>query len=246
MRLTREERKAIFRGKLTRLQRAEKPDQEAGTKIVVSSTKGGRQIVDRQTGETIEVPRQPRLWIVIKGWHLKAGQTEWETAVEIVDLREQNRVLANGIGGVPREPGLKTRWGTRVVHAEGKVEVRPKNVPTKDEQHENWTPETERGYGGSDELERCDFDGSLVPSSGVDDATIANFLAPEEQGGHGIADKNIGARLLQRERERKMRSEMKLAGEWRRAIRRKARAAASEPVDDGTTDGAERAVEAVV
>ena len=76
-----------------------------------------------------------------------------ETAVQIHDHRERHRVLANGIGGMPREAGLKTRSGTRVIHSAGEAKVVPKTVPSKEEQKENWTPETERGYGGSDELE---------------------------------------------------------------------------------------------
>lgn len=177
--LTKGERKAAFAGTLKHLKRDGKPDQESKEKVVLSWTRGGKQIVDYATGATVYIPRQPRLWLIVKGWHLKAGSTTWETDVELVDLREQNRVLANGVGGLPRESGLKTRWGESV-DSEGKVSDR--HVPTKDEQHENWTPETERGYGGRNELERCNFNGSLVPSAGVDDDTLGRFsrLAEEE------------------------------------------------------------------
>ncbi len=231
MKLTRSERKAIFDGTLKVLRRPKKPDQEAGHQIVVSKTRGGKQIVDRDSGETIDMPTQPRLWITIKGWHLKAGEKEWQTDVTIYDLREQNRVLSNGLGGIPREPGLKTRWGTKVVHNDGKVEVRPKRVPTKAEQRENWTPETERGYGGRNGMERS-VDGDLVPATGVDDGTIKQFLAPKNEGGRGIEKANIGRRLQQRKREEGMRREMKLAGEHRRTKRQQARAAVAKPTLD--------------
>lgn len=182
--LTREERAAVFRGTLRVLRRAEKPDQEAGAEVIVSQTRGGKQIVDRNTGEVIDVPRQPRLWIVVKGWHLRAGETEWETDVAIHDQREHNRVLSSGaLGGIPREAGLKTRWGKKVVHKGGEVEVVDKRVPTKEEQHENWTTETERGYGGRNGMERS-ADGDLVPATGVDDATLDDFsrrVAEENQ-----------------------------------------------------------------
>jgi hypothetical protein len=212
LRLTKEERKAAFAGTLKHLKRVAKPDQEAKEKVVLSWTRGGRQIVDYDTGATVFIPRQPRLWIVVKGWHLKAGSTEWETDVELVDHREQHRVLANGVGGLPREAGLKTRWGESV-NAEGKVSDR--DVPTKAEQHENWTPETERGYGGRSEMEQS-ADGSLVPSAGVDDATLRSFVAPKEAGGHGIEAANIAAREKQRQQGRRMREEFKVAREYRK------------------------------
>lgn len=222
--LTREERKAIFGGTLKCLKRPKKPDQEAGAEIVVSSTRGGKQVVERDRDKrqklldqgkpvVIDVPSQPRLRIVIKGWHLKAGNTEWETDIEIRDQREQNRVLANGIGGIPREPGLKTRWG-QTVDSEGKV--RPKRVPTKAEQHENWTPETERGYGGRNGMER-NSDGDLVPSTGVDDVELNRFA-------DAALLANLERRASHRKRESTMREEMKLAGEHRRARRQRARA----------------------
>lgn len=176
--LTKEERKAAFAGTLKRLKRNVKPDQGSKEKVVLSWTRGGKQIVDYDTGATVYIPRQPRLWLVIKGWHLKAGSTEWETDVELVDRREQNRVLANGVGGLPRQAGLKTRW-KESVDSEGKVSDR--QVLGKEEQHEHWTPETERGYGGRSELERCDFNGSLVPSSGVDDDTLGRFSRVAEE-----------------------------------------------------------------
>jgi hypothetical protein len=179
VKLTRQERKQVFDGSLKVLRRPSKPDQEAGTQIVVSQTRGGKQIVDRSTGACVDIPRQPRLWITIKGWHLRQGETEWSTDIAIHDRREQNRQLAAGsLGGIPRQPGLKTRWA-ETVDAEGIV--RPRRVPSKAEQHENWTTETERGYGGGGRKgldERCDFEeGMVVPAPGVDDETLMEFAA---------------------------------------------------------------------
>lgn len=212
--LTRAERKAVFAGTLKTLRRPEKPDQEPGSAVVVSKTRGGKQVIDRDTGKTIDMPSLPRLWIVVKGWHLRAGSTEWETEITIHDRREQNRVLANGAGGHPQEAGLKTRWG-QTVDAEGKV--RPKRVPTKDEQHESWTPETERGYGGRNGMERS-AEGDLVPASAVDDETLRRFREQVEEENQ----------LLQNQRrmeEETMRREMEHAEEQRKGNRTGASAA---------------------
>lgn len=213
--LTREERRSVFQGTLRVLRRPKKPDQGAGTEIVVSQTRGGRQIVDRETGETIAIPRQPRLWIIIKGWHLRAGSTEWETDITIHDLREQNRVLSNGVGGIPREPGLKTRWG-QTVAADGTV--RNKRVPKKEEQREHWTPETERGYGGRNGMER-DADGELVPATGVDDATLSDFAKR-------IAEENKFRQLGNHRKAEVLLQERKMAKEYRKGNRSGASAAA--------------------
>jgi len=222
VKLTRDERKAAFAGSLNVLRRPEKPDQETGAKVVISETRGGRHVVDRETGATIDLPRQPRLWIVIKGWHLKQGETEWQTDVVIHDLRETNRELASGIGGHPREAGLKTRSGTQVVHRDGKIEVQLKRVPTKEEQRENWTPETERGYGGGSArgLDQRDTEGQHVPATAVDDATLNRFAADAEMP-------NLRRRMEQHKMEAGMRREMQMAAEYRRAKRQRARASAA-------------------
>lgn len=241
MKLTQEERKAVFAGTLKVLRRPKKPeDQEAGHKIIVSQTRGGRHIVDRSTGETVDIPPEPRLWIALKGWHLRQGSTEWETAVMIHDLREASRELAGGIGGHAREAGLKTRWGQRVVHRDGKIEVETKRVPTKEEQRENWTPETERGYGGSSGrgLDQRDSDGRHAPATAVNDSTLSSFAA-------AVEDQNIGLREKQRKRERQMDEEIKMSREYRRGRRRRAKAASTRKLDvvvshsDGSSEAAE-------
>jgi hypothetical protein len=213
LKLTKEERRAVFDGSLKILRRPERP--EGDEPIIVSWAKGGKQIVDRSTGATIEVPREPRLWITLGGWRPRHGTLEWEAAVTIHDQREQHRVLANGLGGIPREPGLRTRWGERVIHVDGQVRVVPKKVPSKDELQERWTPETERGYGGRRQME-MDADGRPQPATGVSDEDFERFLRPVESGGYGIEDANIGARTLQRAKERKMGEEARLAQEYRR------------------------------
>jgi hypothetical protein len=175
--LTKEERHAVFAGTLKVLRRPQKP--EGVDKYVVSQTKGGLQILNREEGTTIEVPKEPRLWITFKGWHLKAGSIEWETMVVIHDERETHRVLANGIGGLQREAGLKTRWGTRVIHSGGAVTVVEKTVPTKEQLKEHWTSETERGYGGRNEFEMS-AEGDLVQATGVGDDYLKLFAADAE------------------------------------------------------------------
>lgn len=210
MKLAKEERAQVFAGTLKVLRRpSPKPDLEPGEVLIVSSTRGGKQIVDRATGATVEIKPQPRLWITIKGWHLKAGDSEWETDVTIVDLRETHRVLSSGIGGHPREAGLRTRSGTRVVHRDGKVVTKPKTVPSVEQQKEHWTPETERGYGGSDELEYCESTGTMVPAAAVDDATLKRYADQAMM-------KNLRLQEDRRKREKGMRREMKLAAERRR------------------------------
>lgn len=155
MNLTRQERKGIFAGTLKVLRRTTKPDQEAGAKVIVSQTRGGKQIVDKATGATVDIPRQPNLWIVIKGWHLRQGSTEWETEITIHDQREPNRMLAGGVAtGIQREPGLKTRQGTPKV--------------------ESWNPETERGYVGGGRS-------AIDDVAAVDDATLNDFARRIEE-----------------------------------------------------------------
>jgi len=211
--LTKGERAQVFRGTLKVLRRpGSKPDFEPGEQLIVSQTRGGKQIVDRTTGATVDIEPQPRLWITVKGWHLKAGDTEWETDVTIVDLRETHRVLSGGIGGHPREAGLRTRWGSRVVHRDGKVETRDKTVPKVEDQKEHWTPETERGYGGSEELEYCNTTGTMVPAACVDDATLKRFADA------AVMD-NLRRQEQQRRQEVGMRREAKLAAERRRGNR---------------------------
>lgn len=206
LKLNRDERKRVFDGTLKVLSRVDRPDQEAGDVVVVSWSKGGKQIVDRGTGKTVEIERRPRLWITVKGWHLRAGSTQWETAVTIHDQREQHRVLAGGIGGMPKEPGLRTRWGSTVVHRGGEIKVIDKRVPTREQQKEHWTPETERGYGGRDELEFCEFTGDMVPAAGVADEDLTKFAteahdeAEQARKRHRRAMKQGTARLSIQER----------------------------------------------
>lgn len=235
--LTRQERKQIFAGTLKVLRRPSKPDQEAGDQVIVSESRGGKHIVDRSTGVTVEILRQPRLWIVIKGWHLKQGEKEWQTDVTIHDLRETNRELASGIGGHPREAGLKTRSGTHVVHHNGEIVTQPKRVPTKAEQKEAWTPETERGYGGSAGrgLDQSDSDGQYVPATAVDDEALIQFAKDAEIP-------NLRRRMDQRKMEAGMRKEMRIAASHRRTKRQRARATQTVEIVIAHRDRTEEAV----
>lgn len=219
-RLTRDERKAAFRGTLKVLRRPVKPDLGPGEELILSTTRGGKQILDRSTGATIDMPKQPRLWITVKGWKLKPGSTEWETEVTIHDRREQNRHLATtSLGGIPREAGLKTRWGTTVA-ADGTV--RDKRVPTREEQHENWTPETERGYGGRgegeipQEADKLGIEKAIVPATGVDDAALAEFSEEVEPS-------NLSLREQRRREERKTAARLRLGEVEKRGMTRAAK-----------------------
>lgn len=192
MNLTREERKQAFAGTLRVLRRPFNPDMETGAAIVLSYTRGATQVVEKDERKrqqllderkpiTVEVPRQPNLWITCKGWHLKQGSTEWETDVTIHDRREPTRMLAGGIAtGLPREPGLKTRTHT------------PK---PKGETVESWNPETERGYGGGGRS-------AVDELAAVDDATLNDFSAQvaeesleRRKGNHGRAESMRDKRL---------------------------------------------------
>ena len=208
MNLTREERKQAFAGTLKVLRRDAKPDQEAGDVVVLSQTRGGKQVVERDERKrqqllderkpiTVEVPKQPNLWIVIKGWHLKQGSTEWETDVAIHDRREPTRMLAGGIAtGLPREPGLKTRTHT------------PK---PKGEKIESWNSETERGYGGGGRS-------SVDELAAVDDGTLNEFAA-------AVEEESAERRKCNHGRADTMRDKRKAAEETRRGNHSGARAA---------------------
>jgi hypothetical protein len=133
MNLTRDERRRIYQADYTALKRPEKPDVEPGDTIVLSWTRGVKQVVDRDTGATIEVPRIPTFWIEVT--EIIRHTDEWVVRFKVEDRREPNRVLMAGTPGVKRQAGLKTRWR------------KPKDVPPKGTQTESWTAESERGYG---------------------------------------------------------------------------------------------------
>jgi hypothetical protein len=229
VKLTRAERKQVFAGTLKVLRRPSKPDQEAGTKVIVSRTRGGVQVVERDERRrqqlldegkpvTVEIPSAPVLWFTVKGWHLKQGSTEWETAITITDLREPVRSLSGAVPtGVPREPGLKTRWG-QTVDTEGIT--RPKRVPPKGTQTESFTPESERGYGGGggSALDERPAKGDAVSAEAVDDATLTDFA-------RRVQEENELRRAQKPDMAEKLRSERKLIEERGRGNGSGARAA---------------------
>lgn len=153
--LTQDERKAIFRGDHRALKRPTKPDVKAGDKRVLSWTRGGRQIVDRETGATIEIPRKPTVWIEFKQPELRDG--EWIAQFIARDIREPTRYLGS-TPGPPTEAGLKTRWRS------------PEAVADRGEAISSWTQESERGYTGSGRT-------AIDPAEGVDDGTLETFSA---------------------------------------------------------------------
>jgi hypothetical protein len=168
IKLTRAERKAIFGGDYTALKRDRKPDIKAGEKLYLAWSRGGKQFVGRtererqeNCGATIEIPRKPTVWIVFKQPNLKDGR--WVVEFEAHDEREPIRLLA-APSGARRESGLKTRAR------------KPEDVPKKGTETESWTPESERGYGGSGRS-------AIDELAAVDDATLNDFTRRVEEEG---------------------------------------------------------------
>lgn len=153
--LTTEERKAIFRGDHRALKRPSKPDVKGGDNHILSWTRGGRQIVDRSTGATIDIPRKPAVWIELKEPALKEGI--WVIQFIAHDDRQPLRLLGS-TPGPAGEAGLKTRWRN------------PLQVPRVGERTESWSLESERGYTGSGRA-------AIDPAEGVDDESLRTFSA---------------------------------------------------------------------
>jgi len=153
LKLTRAERRAIFNGDYRALKRPNKPAVKAGQVHVLSWTRGGRQVVDRETGAMVEVPRKPTVWIEFKEPELRSG--EWLVRFSAHDEREPLRLLA-ATPGPPSEGGLRTRQRA------------PEKVPQRGEEHESWTTETERGYSGSGRR-------AVDHLQAVDDETLVEF-----------------------------------------------------------------------
>lgn len=153
MKLTPTERAAIFRGDHRALKRSRRPQVKDGQKHVLSWTRGGRQVVDRETGAVVEIPRKPTVWIEFMEPELRGR--EWIVQIIAYDEREPIRRLG-ATPGPPSEAGLKTR---------GRA---PEEVKAKGERTESWTDETERGYTGSGRT-------AIDPSEGVDDAALTRY-----------------------------------------------------------------------
>lgn len=153
MKLTLAERRAIYRGDYRALRRPQKPKINAGQVHVLAWTKGGKQIVDYETGATVEIPKKPTIWIVFSEPELRDG--EWLVRFTAYDEREPTRMLAP-TPGPPTEGGLKTRWRN------------PESVTKRGEEREPWTPESERGYGASARR-------AVDPLQAVDDEALTEF-----------------------------------------------------------------------
>lgn len=132
--LSKDERRGIFAGSDRALRRAIRPKIKAGDSLILAWSRGGKQIVDYDSGETIEIPRKPTVWIEFRAPELRDGT--WLLGFSIQDVRQSTRHLA-ATPGPRRQAGLKTRW------EDGS------NVPAKGEETERWTAETARGYTGS-------------------------------------------------------------------------------------------------
>lgn len=186
LRLTRDERSAVFRGDDRALRRSRRPKTEPGEVHILASTRGGRQVVDRETGATVEIPRKPTVWIEIHQVELRRG--EWLVRFGIHDERQPLRRLAPTPGPYS-EPSLKTRLR------------KPRS-----ERGEPWTAETERGYGAG----RAAID----PLEAVDDATLAVFATQARQNRLAFraaiaAEDEAVIEELRRRRERAIRDRLR-------------------------------------
>lgn len=92
--LTREERKAIYRG-VRKITRGEKPNVSEGDTLIVSWTRGGKWVIDRETGETADRVQKPVLWIKFEEPQEKPDGS-WTVTYEIHDEREVTRLLGAG------------------------------------------------------------------------------------------------------------------------------------------------------
>lgn len=153
MKLTTDERRAIFSGDHRALKRKSKPDVKKGDKLILAWSRGGKQIVSYETGATVDIPRKATIWIEFMEPEIKASG--WYVRFTAHDEREPLRLLAStpGPGG---QPGLKTRWQD------------PSKVPEKGAEIVSWTLETERGYSGSGRT-------AIDPAEGVDDQYLTMF-----------------------------------------------------------------------
>lgn len=173
--ISRGERKEILTGRCTKLLRLTKPDVKQGEVLVVSYRGGGKQFLARTDEDrkrladegkpvTIDVPREPSVWLVFREPQVKDG--EWVTSFHVEDLRERVRTLGPSAPPAgPSQSGLRTRWG-QTVNREGKTNE--KRVPERGEQKTSFTPESERGYGGGGKS-------TVDEREGVDDGTLEGF-----------------------------------------------------------------------
>jgi len=171
--LTLEQRNAIFAGDHTAIKMKPgeiKPEVEAGQKVVLASSRGGKQFIARTEAERratieegvdllIEIPSEPTVWIVFREPKLKEGR--WQLEFDAFDIREQVRTLAAAPTG-NRSAGLKTRQKKRVVK---KGEYKAPKL----------SDDSARGYGGGGKS-------TVDEREGVDDASLKRYaqIADEE------------------------------------------------------------------
>jgi hypothetical protein len=192
--LTPEQRNAIFAGDHTALKMAPgeaKPNVEAGQRIVLAMSRGGKQFLAKtekerralvEKGEDLltEIPSEPTVWIELHEPKLKEGR--WQVSFDAKDTRESTRTLASPPTG-NRQPGLKTRLRKR--------------VPTKDEDKEpKLTDDAARGYGGGGKS-------TVDEREGVDDDTLNRY---SRQAGDDGLKKRMKHRQAAKEMEREMRA----------------------------------------
>lgn len=189
MKLTTDERRAIFGGDHRALKREKKPDVKKGDKLILAWSRGGKQIVSYETGATVDIPRKATIWIEYMEPELKEGG--WIVRFTAHDEREPLRLLASTPG--PRsEGGLKTRWRD------------PSKVPKVGEDTVSWTLESERGYSGSGRT-------AVDAAEGVDDDYLKLFAveARTRSSEFKVEQDHEMASLARKKRERAIRDRLR-------------------------------------
>jgi hypothetical protein len=217
--LTPDQRNAIFAGDHTsiKLKPGEpKPNVEAGQKIILATTRGGKQFLARSESErfkraeeglplTVEVPSEPSVWVILKEPVLRNGR--WTVPIDVYDERESTRTLAAAPTG-NRQPGLKTRKRKRV----------PKRGETK---APSMSDDAARGYGGGGKS-------TVDEREGVNDTTLATYARRiEEENRIRQSQKRSSGHLIAEEmRAARMRRQRLVKPEAERAVKRRAERAA--------------------
>jgi hypothetical protein len=200
--LTPEQRNAIFAGDHTAVKMApgeSKPNVEAGQRIVLAVSRGGKQFLAKtekerrervERGEELltEIPSEPTVWIELHEPKLKEGR--WQISFDAHDTREGVRTLASAPTG-NRQPGLKTRLRKR--------------VPKKGEQKPpSLTEDAARGYGGGGKS-------TVDEREGVDDTTLNRYVQSAQ-------DDALKARMKHRQVAKGMEREMRAAEARKRRL----------------------------
>lgn len=217
--LTAQQRRAIFAGDHTSIKlepEEPRPNAEPGQKIVLATTRGGKQFLAKTDQERykllaegadllIDVPSEPSVWVILKEPVLR--NSRWTVPIEVNDVREPTRTLAAAPTGA-RQPGLKTRQRKRVPK---KGDLKPPSI----------SDDAARGYGGGGKS-------TVDEREGVDDTTLGNYarLIEEENKIRQNQKRSAGHMIAEEMRAARMRRERLVKPEAERAVKRRAERAA--------------------